>query len=116
MNTINVIEIYKFTNLWVFDDDKKGLEREALIAGADLIIDNMVSTFENPEDGFICIFSENPFPGHMYKLELTQRGDLINGNWYRCAALGLDGWLCGSLYKYFDTEPENIYIQVKEKK
>jgi hypothetical protein len=48
-------------------------------------------------------------------MELKTRGNEETGNWYVCKALGIDGWLCGALYKYFDVEPETIYIQVKEK-
>jgi len=114
MNTISILEIYKFNGTWVFDDESKDLLREAFVSGADTIIDNMVKDIPNAENGFVCLFSKNPFPSHQYELKLKIRGNEISGNWYTCESLGIDGWLCGSLYKYFDVEPESIYIQVKE--
>jgi hypothetical protein len=116
MNAINIIEIYNYHGVWVFDDETTGLNKEAFVSGADLIIDAMVSHIPNAHDGFLCIFSKNPFPSYKYKLELKTRGNEETGNWYVCKALGIDGWLCGALYKYFDVEPEAIYIQVKEKR
>jgi hypothetical protein len=114
MNTISVLKIYKYNGLWVFDDADKGLLHEAFVSGADVIIDLMVRNIANAKDGFSCIFSKNPFPSSQYELKLKTRGNDIIGNWYTCEALGIDGWLCGSLYKYFDVEPESIFIQVKE--
>lgn len=116
MNTINVIEIYKYHDIWVFDDESTGLIREAFVSGADLIIDKMVEHIPNAENGFICIFSGKYFPTATYELKLKIRGDEKIGNWYTCEELGIDGWLCGALYKYFDVEPESIYIQVKGKR
>ena len=114
MNTIGMLEVYKYSGCWVFDDAAQGLVREAFVSGADTLIDNMVADIPNAESGFICVFSKNPFPTHQYKLDLKTRGDEIIGNWYTCKELEIDGWLCGSLYKYFDIEPETIYIEVKE--
>jgi hypothetical protein len=116
MNTIGMIEVYKFNGYWVFDDAATGLSREAFVAGADMLIDNIVADIPNAETGFICVFSKNPFPTYQYKLKLKTRGDDISGNWYTCEELEIDSWLCGSLYKYFDVEPETIYIEVKESK
>ena len=116
MNTINVITIYNYNGTWVFDDESTGLVREAFVSGADVIIDLMVNDIPNAKQGFTCIFSKNTFPTHQYELKLKLRGDELHGNWYTCEALGLDGWLCGSLYKYFEVEPESIFIQVKENK
>lgn len=115
MNTINVITIYNYYGTWVFDDESTGLVREAFVSGADVIIDLMVRDIPNAKQGFTCIFSKNPFPTSQYELKLKTRGNEVQGNWYTCEALGIDGWLCGSLYKYFEVEPESIFIQVKEK-
>ena len=98
MNTIGMIEVYKYSGYWVFDDAVHGLVREAFVAGADTLIDNMVTDIPNAESGFICVFSKNPFPTCQYTLKLKTRGNEITGNWYNCEELGIDGWLCGSLY------------------
>ena len=38
-NQICVIKPYKWEGMWVFDDERVGLVREAFVAGADTIID-----------------------------------------------------------------------------
>jgi hypothetical protein len=115
MNIINVIKIYKYHGIWVFDDESTGLDHEAFVSGADAIIDKMVEHIPDADNGFMCIFSGKPFPTANYQLQLTIRGNEETGNWYTCKALGIDGWLCGALYKYFEVEPESIYIQVTGK-
>jgi hypothetical protein len=115
MNNLYIIEIYKFKGYWVFDDPDTGLIKEALSMGTDKIIDMAVKDFKDPDNGFICMFSKNPFPDHQIKLELKTRGNDVEGNTYHCKEFGLDGWLCPALYLYFDVEPENIYLKLSEK-
>jgi len=100
--------------MWVLDDEATGLVKEPFVSGADTIIDNMVKEIPNAGKGFLCIYSKNPFPTYQYQLKLKTRGNEITGNWYTCEELGIDGWLYGALYKYFEVEPESIYLQVKE--
>ncbi len=114
MNTIGMIEVYKYNGIWVLDDEATSLYREPFVSGADTIIDNMVNEIPNAEKGFLCIYSKNSFPTYQYQLKLKTRGNVTTGNWYTCKELGIDGWLCGALYKYFEVEPESIYLQVKE--
>jgi hypothetical protein len=59
------------------------------------------------------IFSATPFPGHQYRLD-WQRAD-CGGNWYYCEQLGMEGWLCPALLRYFDDRPEQLYLQVKRR-
>jgi len=33
--------------------------------------------------------------------------------WYYSADLGIEGWLCPALLKYFEAAPERIYAQFK---
>jgi len=58
-NAINVIYPYKCENLWVFDDEKVGLDKEPFIEGADVLIDKVLvmKGLKNPEKGFRLIFS-----------------------------------------------------------
>lgn len=112
MNTISVISPYKFEGVWVFDDPEKGLTKEAFVAGADTMLD--VVTRDLPKDKrFLLYFSAEPFPGHQIKLNHVKPE--YEGNIYHWEEHGLDGWLCASLYKYFDTAPKNLYIQIKLK-
>ena len=39
MNSIMVIYPYRDAGLWVFDDERVGLDKEPFIAGADTLID-----------------------------------------------------------------------------
>lgn len=40
----------------------------------------------------------------------------MGGNWYWNESLGMEGWLCPALFKYFDTAPERIYAQALPKR
>lgn len=99
--------------MWVFDDANAGLVQEPFVAGADSVIDRMVQSIPDAADGFTLIFSERPFPG--YQLELEWRREEHDGNWYFAPDLGMEGWLCPALFKYFEAAPARIYAQFKRK-
>lgn len=111
MNSINVIAPYKHHGMWVFDDPRVGLVQEPFVAGADSMIDRVVADIPDAERGFTLMFSAGPFPGHQLRLD-WDRGD-SGGNWYRSSDLGMEGWLCPALFKYFPEAPKSIYVQVK---
>lgn len=111
MNSINVIAPYKYLGMWVFDDPRVGLVQEPFVSGADTMIDRVVEAIPNADKGFIMVFSAMPFPGHQFGLE-WRRSD-GNGNWYYSPDLGMEGWLCPALFRYFDDAPAKIYVQVK---
>ena len=113
MNAIIAIHPYKHSGLWVFDDPKKGLVQEPFVSGADEIIERMVQGIPGAHSGFTLLFSAAPFPGHQSMLE-WRRSDM-GGNWYYSAELGIEGWLCPALLKYFEAAPERIYAQFKAK-
>lgn len=113
MNAINVISPYKYLDMWVFDDPRVGLVQEPFVGGADTIIDKLVADIPNAQAGFMLIFSSAPFPGHQWKL-FWSRGE-SGGNWYHCPDLGLEGWLCPALFRYFEQAPAKLYVQVKPK-
>jgi hypothetical protein len=115
-NTISTISPYKFNGQWVFDDPTHGLVREAFVADADTIIDGLLRQYnirKGGERGFILLFSSEPFPG--FQTVLSWRRAEMTGNWYHSSALDMDGWLCASLLKYFDSPPPQIYVQLKSK-
>lgn len=71
----------------------------------------MVADIPDARDGFTLLFSENAFPG--YQLELKWVRADMSGNWYRSQALGMEGWLCPALLKYFQSPPTNLYAQFR---
>ena len=113
MNSLLVIHPYKSGGVWVFDDPRVGLVQEPFVAGADVIIDRMVSAIPDAEDGVTIFFSAAPFPGCQY--EFDWRREEFGGNWYYSAEYDLEGWLCPALFKYFERTPERLYAQVKPK-
>jgi hypothetical protein len=113
MNAVNVIFPYRHHGMWVFDDSRVGLVQEPLVAGADRMIDRVVTDIPNAERGFTLIFSGAPFPGHQYRLD-WRREDEGSGDWYFSEQLGMEGWLCPALLRYFSEAPREIYVQVKE--
>lgn len=113
MNELIAIHPYKAEGMWVFDDPAVGLRREPFVSGADAIIDRMVQKIPNAELGFTLLFSSQPFPG--FEVEFEWRRAEFSGNWYYCAALEMEGWLCPALFKYFDLAPQKIYAQFRPK-
>lgn len=113
MKPVLVIYPYKHEGVWVFDDQQVGLVREPFVMGASEIIDRMVENIPNAEQGFSLFFSDEPFPGH--QIEFDWRREEDGGNWYDSSALGMEGWLCPALLKYFDRAPETIYAQCTPK-
>jgi hypothetical protein len=95
--------------MWVFDDDKKGLQREPFVAGIPEIINLMVSGLTNPKKGFKLIFSGSAFPNHQGNLNWVREES--GGNWYEFEALKMEGWLCPALFHYFESAPEYIYFK-----
>jgi hypothetical protein len=111
MNQIMVIFPYKYNGQWVFDDESKGLDKEALVAGIDQMLDAFTATIKDAEKGVKVLFSSTPFPG--WKIKLDWRRSEYEGNWYFCDALGFEGWLCPALFKYFDAAPKEIYALIQ---
>jgi hypothetical protein len=111
MNAITAIHPYKDEGLWVFDDAHVGLVREPFVSGADEIIERMVQDIPDAARGFTLLFSAGPFPGHQAILE--RRQEHLGGNWYHSCELGIEGWLCPALFRYFESAPERIYAQFK---
>lgn len=113
MNQINVIKPYLWNNTWVFDDPAVGLVKEPFVSGVPALIEAATLCYDipNPKDGFVVIFSKDPFPDFKICLEWVRQE--FNGNVYRWPAVNLEGWLCPALLKYFDTAPDKLYIDLK---
>jgi hypothetical protein len=55
--------------MWVFDDPRVGLVQEPFVSGADTMIDRVVATIPDADNGFVLMFSSVPFPGHQLRLD-----------------------------------------------
>lgn len=110
MNAIRVIAPYKHLGMWVFDDPKVGLVQEPFVGGADSIIDRLVDSIPEADKGFRLIFSDQAFPGSTLHL-IWQRAEM-SGNVYLSPELGMEGWLCPALLRYFESPPTEIFAQV----
>lgn len=110
MNSLFAIQPYKTMGLWVFDDVARGLTMEPFVGGADQLIDLATQGLNNPESGFVMVFSAGAFPGG--SIELTWRRAETSGNVYYCEQLDQEGWLCPALLKYFPEPPPKLYVRI----
>ena len=111
-NSIFCIKPYRWSGIWVFDDDCVGLFREAFVAGADTVIDIATKDIPDAEKGFVLLFSSTAFPGHQVRLDKVE-GEVGLGTTYWSEQLGQTALLCPALQKYFPASPESIYAQFK---
>jgi len=77
--------------------------------GADTIIDRIVRDIPDAENGFCIRFSGGAFPGYEHRLEWVRPE--LSDNVYRVDSLGMEGWLCPALLKYFAKPPWTIYLR-----
>jgi hypothetical protein len=121
-NAIFVIKPYMWNGMWVFDDERVGLDKEPFVAGADTMIDTAVQLkgIPNADGGFLMVFSAGPFPDADFHLDwLREEG---GGNVYQARfeiegeVQEKEGWLCPALNLYFPIAPKKLYVQVREAK
>lgn len=120
---------YPGVDVWVFDDERTGLQQEALISGTDEIIEFITKAMNipDPEAGFKLTFSDDIFDGYQLVgywikegfAEGMWIGDIV-GNWYLWNlpfqnTPGIQGWLCPALFLYFKSAPQRLYIRVDPK-
>ncbi len=76
-NALNVIHPYKWEGLWVFDDERVGLNKEPFVEGADTIIEKALAMKGIPEaeKGCRLLFSAGPFPNYDLKFEWLREGE-----------------------------------------
>ena len=115
MNSIMVIYPYKEAGLWVFDDERVGLDKEPFISGADTLIDRALEAVGilDGEKGFRLVFSATEFPGYNYVFRWVREGE--GGNWYRSEDFDMDGWLCPALFKYFGVAPKQLFAKFERR-
>ncbi|MGD2151196.1 MAG: hypothetical protein PVJ20_15275 [Desulfobacterales bacterium] len=112
-NSILILEPYRHSETWVFDDPATGLVREPFVEGIPVMIDYLVKDIPHANNGFRMLFSAKPFPGYMMKV-IWRRAE-SGGNWYYSEELKMEGWLCPALFKYFKEAPKEIYVKAEEK-
>lgn len=98
---------------WVFDDEKRGIIGEPLIAGIDDMLDAVSAALPGKPDALSIVFSTVPFPGFDLRLNWVCEDERQVGNIYHCPELGIEGWLCPALFKYFDSAPKTLFAQFK---
>ena len=109
-----LISPYLYEGVWVFDDDRFDIVREPFVLGIPEMLDKMVKDLYDPENGFLLFFSSQPFPN--YQVCMHRLYSEMNGNYYQLEGTEMVGWLCPTLYTYFEVAPERIYIKVDSRK
>jgi len=112
-NAIMIIHPYFDKGDWVFDDPAAGLKREPFVFGMPEMIDILVKDIPDARQGFKIFFSASAFPG--YSAELDWVREEYGGHWYRWEKMGMEGWLCPALFKYFEKAPSKIFCKPEAK-
>jgi len=114
-NALNVIYPYYEEGIWVFDDERVGLDKEPFVEGVDTIIEKILENkgIVDGKNGFRLIFSGGEFPKYDMKFKWLREAE--GGNYYEAVEFGLEGWLCPALFKYFDETPKEIYAKFEKK-
>jgi hypothetical protein len=106
---------YRYRGGWVFDDERYGLVREALVDGADTLLDKLCAPYEGGgkvvTQGVLRFAELGEHGGGPYTL--IRSGPRNNGNDYVVDGPGghLSGhrvWLCSALDCYFAAPPGSI--------
>jgi hypothetical protein len=104
-NSILTIHAYKYYDQWVFDDERVGLDKEAFVAGADTLLDELTGNGNTAT----VVFSANKFPTADVELKLL-RTDSI-GSTYWCDLFQHEVWLCPALFLYYPKAPQTIFFK-----
>lgn len=115
-NSIHVIHPYLDEGVLVFDDDAVGLVKEPFVGGADVALSalaDQVCGKQWKKKGFTILFSAKPFAGYQTRMDWVREEH--GGNVYWSTELGMEGWLCPALLKYFESAPQAIYIQIRSR-
>lgn len=107
MNSLMTIHPYRDNGFWVFDHGD--LVKEPFVEGTPEIIDKVIESM-GIKDKFSLVFSSQPFPN--YQGSLTWKHKCYEGNYYQLDGTDMEGWLCPSLFKFFDKAPKNIFFKV----
>lgn len=104
-NVIKTIQPYRWAGGWVFDDESAGLDKEAFVAGADVMCDMMSGGM----DSFTMQFSDIQFPTAKFNVKYLS-GTVEKGTYYIESETGQQLWLCPALGRYFESSPNQIWV------
>lgn len=121
-NSVTTIHPYVYNGQWVFDDESRGLDKEAFVSGADSIMDMLYLAAQGIEAAFIpdeaqfsLRFADTPFKGHKYQFNWVEDNGMVydddQWNLYTEQTTGISGWLCPALLRFFPDAPEKIYVE-----
>ena len=128
MNNMSIyaVKLYKLNGMqWVFDDPHNEIYREAFVAGADTLIDKIISRDYNLEEvndkEFILTFSLIDFPGSTIIERLSNEAarkmganDISEyGSWWFSDPEDQLLWLCPTLSVYANDEVDTLFFQIK---
>jgi hypothetical protein len=125
MNSINIIAPYRnpdSPNIWVFDDDARGLVREPFVGEANTLFDHVARKLE-AGDRLVVFFTGDDVvlpptkQGRQITAELElKHGCHVSGSTYDAKLSDgtsmEDVWLCPALLKYFPTPPKCLKAMV----
>ena len=122
-NSIFSLTAYRHDNMWVFDDEDRGLVKEPFVAGADTMFDVMSGNILPDTNNTRCsiAFSANPMPNHdVHVKQIEDHGEDMGDTYEVVKAFtpalntfnGFQFWLCPALLSFFKSAPENIYVSV----
>ncbi len=129
-NSLITVSPYYLNGLWVFDDPNIDLVKEPFVAGADDLINYVLSKngilARAKEIGFNFIVSDNEFPGANVGLLLfTKFG--FGGTFYETDTKSKyaefrnkenmnEVWLCPALNLYYPESPNRLYFDFQLKR
>lgn len=103
------VKLYKQNEVWVFDDEEKGIYAEPFVRGSSELIDEAASIVMLSGKPTRLIFSDTE--DLLFEMELED----MDGKWskYYSEEFNMEGWLCPVLYEYFETPPKRIFFSLK---
>ena len=112
MNSLFVLKPYfdKALETWVFDDEERGLKKEALVLGADTLCQMLYDKYGD----FSASFSAGYIPDSDLILHRVTEGSEKVGTWYKEETTGLEVWLCPALFTFFEEAPDEIFVRVNK--
>jgi len=111
-NQINVLNVFKKNNVWVFNDEAVGLYEEPFVSNINPIIATVVEGNE-----FTAFISHSPIPGENIVLDrvaLSGDSNLEETGWYVMRGTGMEGWLCPATLKFFAEYPKEIHVMIQK--
>jgi hypothetical protein len=104
-----VINVYKDSGAWVFDDPERGFLREPFVFGMDALLERFTSALPSLGRDFQLVFSSERLPEIMGVL--IREGADAGGYWYSAPSYDLRGWMGDKgLKRYFPEAPPMIYV------